>query len=234
MSSPKQPHLNGAYYGPSIPPPSKSYHRPGRGSSCNPLSCLCGCVFNLIFKILFTVLFTAGLVIFLFWLALRPINRVKFHVTDAALTKFSLNTTTTGNNLYYNLDLNLTIRNPNKHIGIYYDSVEARAFYGGQRFATKTLPRFYQGKKNTTVLNVVLEGQDIAVNNDLLSDYNSEKGSGVYSIDVKLYLRVRFKLRDVKTPRFKPKIECDLKVPLDSNNGTASGTFQTTKCGFDW
>ncbi|KAF7139458.1 hypothetical protein RHSIM_Rhsim07G0206100 [Rhododendron simsii] len=195
MSSPKQPHLNGAYYGPSIPPPpSKSYHRPGRGSSCNP----CGCFFGLIFKTLFTVLFIVGLVVFLFWLAFRP-NRVKFHVTDAALTQFNLTTTT--NTLYYNLDLNLTIRNPNRHIGIYYDRIEARAFYGGQRFASSsTLPRFYQGKKNTTELNVVLKGQHIVVadqgnNDDLLSDYNSEKASGVYGIDVKLYLRVRFKLR---------------------------------------
>ncbi|KAG5541813.1 hypothetical protein RHGRI_021600 [Rhododendron griersonianum] len=193
MSSPKQPHLNEAYYGPSIPPPpSKSYHRPGRGSSCNP----CGCLFGLLFKILFAVLFTVGLLAFLFWVAFRP-NRVKFHVTDAALTQFNLTTT---NTLYYNLDLNLTIRNPNKHIGIYYDRVEARAFYGGQRFAATTLPRFYQGKKNTTELNVVLKGQNIVVagqgnNDDLLSDYNSEKGSGVYGIDVKLYLRVRFKLR---------------------------------------
>lgn len=82
---------------------------------------------------------------------------------------------------------------------------------------------------------MVLKGQNIVVGqgNDLQSDYNSEKGSGVYGIDVKLYLRVRFKLRTLKTPRFKPKIECDLKVPLDSN-GKASATFQTTKCGFDW
>ncbi|KAG5541814.1 hypothetical protein RHGRI_021601 [Rhododendron griersonianum] len=204
-----------------------------RKQHCNP----CGCLFDLIFKTLFTVLFIVCLVVFLFWLAFRP-NRVNFHVTDAALTQFNLKTTT--NTLYYNLDLKLTIRNPNNHIGIYYDGVEARAFYGGQRFASSSskLPRFYQGKKNTTELNVVLKGQNIVVagqgNNDgLLSAYNSEKASGVYGIDVKLYLRVRFKLRGFKTPRIKPKFECDLKVPLDSS-GKASRTFETTKCGLDW
>jgi hypothetical protein len=196
------------------------------------LSCLCGCIFNCVFKILFSVLLTAGLILFLLWLAFRP-TRVKFHVTDAALTQFNLNTTNaTGSTLYYNLDLNLTIRNPNKHIGIYYDRIEARAFYGGQRFDVNTLTPFYQGKKNTTELNVVFQGQHIVVND--VSMYDSEKGSGIYSIDVKLYLRVRFKLRAVKTPRFKPKIECDLKVPLDSNGKASSGTFQTTKCGLDW
>ncbi|KAM7501640.1 hypothetical protein LguiB_000544 [Lonicera macranthoides] len=30
MPEPRQPHLNGAYYGPSIPPPSKAYHHPSR------------------------------------------------------------------------------------------------------------------------------------------------------------------------------------------------------------
>ncbi|XP_057499765.1 NDR1/HIN1-like protein 10 [Actinidia eriantha] len=231
MSTAKQPHLNGAYYGPSIPPP-ESYHRPGRSSDCDCCGCLCGCLFNLIFKILFSLLLTVGLAAFFFWLILRP-NRVRFHVTDAQLTQFDLNTT--NNLLRYDLALNLTIRNPNKHIGIYYDRLEARAFYEGQRFAAAPLTRFYQRKKNTTVLSIPFKGENVVVLNGdkRLSAYESDKSSGTYDIDMKLYLRVRFKLRGVKTPRFKPKIECDLKVPLDSS-GKASGSFETKKCGLDW
>lgn len=66
-----------------------------------------------------------------------------------------------------------------------------------------------------------------------LSAFDTEKTAGVYSIDVKLYLRVKFKVGKIKTWRFKPKVECDLKVPL-SSSGTSAGAFQTTKCDIDF
>uniref|UniRef100_A0A5B6ZC98 Late embryogenesis abundant protein LEA-2 subgroup domain-containing protein n=1 Tax=Davidia involucrata TaxID=16924 RepID=A0A5B6ZC98_DAVIN len=232
MADAKQSHLNGAYYGPSIPP-TKTYHRPGRGGGLGSCccGCLCSCIFNLIFQIVLTVVVILGIAIFVFWLIFRP-NKVKFHVTDASLTEFNHSTTT--NTLSYNLALNMTVRNPNKRIGIYYDRIEARAFYEGERFASTTLQPFYQRHKNTATLTPEFKGQNMVVlGNSELSSYNSEKISGTYSIDVKLYLRVRFKFGVIKTPKFKPKIECDLKVPLNSN-GQPSGSFETTKCGFDW
>lgn len=64
---------------------------------------------------------------------------------------------------------------------------------------------------------------------DELSSLNSEKTLGVYDIYVKFYLRIRFKLGAVKTWRIKPKVECDLRVPLSSDGKPAAG-FQTTKC----
>jgi hypothetical protein len=33
------------------------------------------------------------------------------------------------------MELNFTAHNPNKKLGIYYDNVEAQAFYEGSRFA---------------------------------------------------------------------------------------------------
>ncbi|KAA8518501.1 hypothetical protein F0562_015975 [Nyssa sinensis] len=237
MADAKQSHLNGAYYGPSIPS-TKSYHRPGRGGggggcfSCC-CGCLCSCIFNLIFQIVLTAVVIVGIAIVVVWLIFRP-NKVKFNVTDATLTEFNISTPT-NTTLYYNLALNMTIRNPNKRIGIYYDRIEARAFYQGQRFAATDLQPFYQRHKNTATLNPEFKGQNVVMLGDSeLSNYNSEKSSGTYSIDLKLYLRVRFKFGLFKSPKFKPKIECDLKVPLESNGQTSSGTFETTKCHFDW
>ncbi|CAK9182463.1 unnamed protein product [Ilex paraguariensis] len=128
----------------------------------------------------------------------------------------------------------MTVRNPNKRIGIYYDSIEARVFYEGQRFNSIQLTRFYQGHKNTTTLNAVFKGQNLVLlGNKEASKFNEEKSSGTFSIDMKLYLRIRFKVSVFKSPKFKPKIECDLKVPLDSNGGS-SGSFEATKCKLDW
>ncbi|KAG9157090.1 hypothetical protein Leryth_022391 [Lithospermum erythrorhizon] len=234
--------LNGAYYGPSIPPPakpSKSYHRPGRGSSsCNPFSCCCGCLFNClctcVFQIICTILLIIALAAFIFWLIVRP-NQLKFYATNATLTQFNFETN--NRTLYYNLALDLSIRNPNKRIGVYYDNIEVRALYEGERFASRNLQTFYQGHKNTTTFdNIVLQGQNLVLlGNDDVSEYNEDRNSGTFDIDVKIYLRLRFKVGLVKTAKFKPKIHCDLKLPLNTNGTTASGTtFQSTRCDYDW
>ncbi|TYK07445.1 NDR1/HIN1-Like protein 3-like [Cucumis melo var. makuwa] len=238
-------HLNGAYYGPSIPPPSsKSYHRPGRGDSgcgcCGCLGCLCncccGCILNLICQILITVVIVLGIAVFLLWLIFRP-NLLQFHATDASLTQFNF-TSPNNNNLHYNLALNITVRNPNRRIGIYYDVIEVSAFYEDQRFSTVNLSQFYQGHKNTSVLSPSFVGQNIVLlGTDGISSYNSEKSSGIFSIDVKINLRIRFKFGLVKFGHYKPKIRCPLKVPLRSNSTSSSsssnGVFETTKCSYD-
>ncbi|KAL5545746.1 hypothetical protein UlMin_005433 [Ulmus minor] len=224
----KQSHLNGAYYGPSIPPPNqtkKNYYRPGRGADC----CCCGCLFSLILKLVVTAVVLIGLAVLAFWLIVRP-NKVKFHVEDASLTQFNY----TNNNLHYNLALNLTIRNPNKRLGIYYDRIEARGFYEDSRFDSVTLTPFYQGHKNTSVISAEFKGQNLVLlDGGEISDFNNEKSSGIYSINVKLYLRIRFKLGKLKSGRFKPKIDCDLKVPL-SSDGKSAATFQRTECDIDY
>ncbi|KAK6131608.1 hypothetical protein DH2020_034622 [Rehmannia glutinosa] len=236
MGETRQPHLNGAYYGPSIPPPSKSYHRPGRGGGgccCNPFSCCCSCIANCICtcicQIIFTILIVVGIIVFVGWLVFRP-NTVKFHATDASLTEFNLN----NNTLHFNLAVNFTIRNPNKRIGIYYDRIEARASYQGQRFSTVDLPTFYQGRKNTSYANAEFRGQHmVLLGNREMSKYNDDRSAGAYDIEVKLYLRTRLRFWFVKSTRVKPKIDCDLRIPLRSN-GTASGVYESKRCDFDW
>jgi hypothetical protein len=217
----KQAHLNGAYYGPAIPP-QQNYHSHGRGSGCGCGCCLLSCLL----KIIVTTVVVLGLAILIFWLVVRP-NKVKFHVTEATLSEFNI----TNNNLHYNLALNITVRNPNKKMGIYYDRIEARPRYEDQRFDSKFLTPFYQGHKNTSFMTASFQGEQlILLAGDELVDYNQEKGSGLFSIDLTLYLKIRFKIGDIKIGKFKPKIQCDLKVPL---NNTA-GIFRRTECDWDY
>ncbi|XP_059278560.1 NDR1/HIN1-like protein 2 [Lycium ferocissimum] len=227
-----EPHLNGAYYGPSIPPPSsKTYHRPGHSSSpsccCNPFTCCCSCIFNCIctciFQILCTLLIIVAVIGFILWFILRP-NKVNFHVANAQLTQFSYSN---NNTLNYYLALNVSIRNPNKRIGIYYDLIEARGFYHGVNFGNSSIDPFYQGHKNTTDLDLLFKGTK---NEIKLGDYyNGEKDDGVYEIGVKLYMRIRFKFGWIKTKKIKPMIKCDLKVPFKGK-----GSFERTQCHLDW
>ncbi|KAM0989987.1 hypothetical protein ACFX2C_008563 [Malus domestica] len=133
-----------------------------------------------------------------------------------------------------NLALNITIRNPNRRVGIYYRRIQVIANYRKKRFAMVTLPSapFYQGHKNTTILNhVLVEGQQLVVFGERdLSHFNSETAAGVYSIDVKISLRVRARFGKIKTPDYGPSnINCNLKAPLSLSETLPSG-FNATKC----
>ncbi|XP_020233865.1 NDR1/HIN1-like protein 10, partial [Cajanus cajan] len=140
----KQPHLNGGYYGPAIPPAEQPRYRHNHGRSC------CCCLFGIFWKILVTLIVLVGLAILIFWLVVQP-RSFKFYVTEAELTQFEYDTN--NNTLHYNMVLNFTARNPNKKLSIYYDKVEALAFYEDTRFANYDvithINSFRQYKKST-------------------------------------------------------------------------------------
>ncbi|CAL0299441.1 unnamed protein product [Lupinus luteus] len=228
--------LNGAYYGPAIPPPPppRYYHRSDeRGCCCNCLcgitKCCCGCIFSIICKIITFFLVLAIIVGVIIWLIVRP-NPLKFHVTEANLTEFNY-----GNNeiLDYDLALNVSIRNPNSRLGVYYDEIETTALYDDVKFGSQTLEPFFQRRKTTSYLGPVFKGKQVmSLGENQVSKLNKDKESGVYHIVVKLKMKFRFKFGLIKIGNINPKIRCDLKVPLKSHNGT--GQFETTECGWDY
>nr|AFK35328.1 unknown [Medicago truncatula] len=206
--------LNGAYYGPSIPPPPQPKPRRHRNDDgCGICSCLCGCVrgccgciFNcilgLICKIITTIIVIIVILGFIFWLIVRP-NVVKFTVNDATLTQFNFNET---NTLHYDLALNVTVRNPNRRVGIYYDTIETMAFYKDVQFANQTLGRFFQHHKNTSFLNPVFKDKQVVIlNEDQNKEFDKEKIDGVYGIDFKMLIEMRFKFGWFKIGHAKPK-----------------------------
>ncbi|XP_004494244.1 NDR1/HIN1-like protein 10 [Cicer arietinum] len=231
MADNKQPQLNGAYYGPAIPPAEQPRHRHRNHRS---RSCFC-CLFSFFWKLLISLLVLAGLAILIFYLIVQP-RAFKFYVTESKLTQFDY----TNNTLHYNMLLNLTARNPNKKLSIYYDKVEARAFYQGSRFANVDvithMNSFRQYKKSSNPMSGVFSGQHLLMlDNDQVSEYKKDKSDEVYDIYVKLYFRIRFRLGDLISGDYKPKVKCDLKVPLSSKNTTATFTpLLLTKCDVDF
>ncbi|XP_057438899.1 NDR1/HIN1-like protein 10 [Lotus japonicus] len=227
MANDQQP-LNGAYYGPAIPPSGQPRHSHHRGRSC-----FC-CLFGVFWKILITLIVLVGLVILIFYLIVQP-RPFKFYVNEAKLTEFNY----TNNSLRYNMVLNFTARNPNKKLNIYYDKVEALAFYEDSRFASDDkvithMNSFRQYKKSSSPMSATFSGQHVMVlDSDQLSELSKDKSAHVYDIYVKLHFRIRFRLGDfIFNNDLKPKVKCDLKVPLDSN---ATFTFfAVTKCDVDF
>lgn len=131
----------------------------------------------------------------------------------------------------------MTFRNPNKRLGVYYDKIELNGMYHGLRFVTKDLDPFYLGHKKEKSVETVFDGQQVVVfGNGIKEKYGNEINDGVYKIDLKLRLKVRFKVLWMKTPKFTPRFDCDLRVPLSAKGGkVVSGVkFERTKCDFDW
>ncbi|KAJ3707636.1 hypothetical protein LUZ61_011341 [Rhynchospora tenuis] len=216
----KQPQLNGAYYGPAIPP-QRNYRSVGRSSGCGPC-----CLFCTLFKFILSIVILLGIVVLVLWLVLRP-NEIKVHATSASLKQFTLS----NGSLDYDLDVNISIRNPNRRIGLYYDYIEAQAYYDDSRFGfDNSLQTFYQGHKNTSYIEPVFKGKNALVGDSIASTYNKEKSDGYYNIEVKVRPKLRLKIWIFKIKHIKPKVSCDLKVPVP---GT-SGSFKETKCDVDF
>ncbi|KAF2540495.1 hypothetical protein F2Q68_00032920 [Brassica cretica] len=208
MGDKHQPYLNGAYYGPSVPPPLKPNRRYKPPGCCCCFNCIgsclrcCGCcILSLICNILVAVAVILAVTALLIWLIFRP-NAVKFYVTDASLNRFSLDSNN-NSKIHYDLDLNFTVRNPNQRLRVYYDAIQ---------------------------------GQNLVVLEDgARVDLKEDDKARVYSIDVKLVMSVRFRFWVVKSWKFKPKIKCnDLKVPLVSSSSTSGFRFKTMECDFDF
>ncbi|XP_058742523.1 NDR1/HIN1-like protein 10 [Vicia villosa] len=181
--------------------------------------------------------------IILLWLAILPCSmflliitfapsNLKFHVTDASLTKFNL----TGNNtLDYKLEATIRSRNPNKNVEIYYRTITAVAWYKDNEFARVNLSPFDQGHKNTSFLHVVFEGKGlIKLKPKQLFEYNQETRVGIYNdLAVDLDLLVRYKFNTHRTYAYNPPmVKCRrLSVSLISNgNSSSPPSFHVSRC----
>ncbi|KAF7822198.1 NDR1/HIN1-like protein 10 [Senna tora] len=193
--------------------------------ACRPRCSFC-CIFCTFYS-LFIIFFFS---IIIFFIIFHPSN-VKFYVTEASLTQFNLSS---NNTLSYNFRVNITVRNPNKHITVSYRSITAIAWYKKRAFAWVSLAPFVQGQKNTSILQpAVFEGQRvIPLKPRHVAEYNKETQAGVYeNVVVDLDVRVKAKYGRIKGVSFRPPVvQCRLRVPLVSN-GTSASPFNVTKCG---
>ncbi|PRQ41583.1 hypothetical protein RchiOBHm_Chr3g0448391 [Rosa chinensis] len=112
-----------------------------------------------------------------------PPDDIKITVTDASLTEFNI---TSSNN--YNLDLNITLRNPNKDFGIYYRYKALVVADYRKTSAMASIANFHQPAKNTTLLTPSFKLQRDNITGDAAA---SGKGN-YYDIVVTLYLPKKY------------------------------------------
>ncbi|PKA51688.1 Putative syntaxin-24 [Apostasia shenzhenica] len=205
----------------------------GRPVPCETLHCCGGfrCLFCTLFKIVAIIAVILGTAALIHWLIFRH-NHLKVHVESAALTQFNL----TGDNvLRYNLNLTVSVRNPNRKNDALYDHVEAQVTYDGSTIGFKALPAFYQGNKNTTTLisTPSFEGQNFLLG-DSPATFRRESREGFFNIKVRLYAKMRLKAGIVKTSHIKPRIDCEVRLPAPGGSDVKTPAFERTKCHVDY
>ncbi|VVA93953.1 unnamed protein product [Arabis nemorensis] len=141
-------------------------------------------------------------------------------------------------NLGINLDLSLsaefkveiTARNPNKRIGIYYEKGgHIGVWYTKTKLCEGPIPRFYQGHRNVTKLNVALTGR-AQYGNTVLSALQQQQQTGRVPLNLKVDAPVAVKLGKLKLKKIRILGNCKLVVDSLSTNNKIN--IKASDCSF--
>lgn len=125
------------------------------------------------------------------------------------ITQFNLNN---DNSLFATFDVSITARNPNEKIGIYYESgSHLSVYFTGTKLCEGSLPKFYQGHRNTTVMNLTLTGQAQDATG-LLQSLQAQQQTGSIPLNLTVKVPVRLKLGGLKLMKWKFLVRCRLNV----------------------
>ncbi|KAJ0027488.1 hypothetical protein Pint_36066 [Pistacia integerrima] len=121
--------------------------------------------------------------------------------------------------------------NPNKKIGIYYErGSHISVWYTDSKLCEGSIPKFYQGHQNTTVLNLPLTGQTQNATALATSLQQQQQQTGNVPLDLKVDQPVRVKLGKLKLMKVKFAVRCRLVV--DSLATDNSISIQNSSCKF--
>ncbi|KAL3530174.1 hypothetical protein ACH5RR_009496 [Cinchona calisaya] len=192
----------------SYPPPenAKKFQllssRKPRRSFCRRCCCFTICL--LLFLIVAAAI-AAG-VLYLVFLPKAP----KYTVLEVAIRSMNL---TSSSAMSPEFDIGIRAQNPNKKIGIYYQSgSEVEVYYDDVNLANGALPAFYQPSNNVTVFQMALKGSDVVLSNSvrLAMGNTLKQGNVPFSINIKA--PVKLKVGSVKTWKITVKVKCDVTV----------------------
>uniref|UniRef100_A0A2P2J089 Late embryogenesis abundant protein LEA-2 subgroup domain-containing protein n=1 Tax=Rhizophora mucronata TaxID=61149 RepID=A0A2P2J089_RHIMU len=187
-------------------------------------SCLCRC-FCWTAGLLLLLIVIIGIVAGILFLVFQP-KFPKYSIDRMQVTQFILNP---DSSLYATFNVTISARNPNKKIGIYYEGGSyINVWYEDTKLCEGSLPKFYQGHRKTTVLNVPLTGQTQDANSLFQALQQQQQQTGTIPMDLKVKQPVRVKLGKLKLMKVKFLVRCRLNVnSLTSNN---SVTIRNSSC----
>ncbi|KAF3336505.1 protein YLS9-like protein [Carex littledalei] len=189
----------------------------------------CAKLFGHVVQFIIAVIFFIGVIVLFLWLFFRPYP-VNVYVEAAQLNRFQMFKTMPPY-INYNLTAVVSMQNPNKFIGIYYDWLELDSFYQDARFDWTALPTFYQEPTNSTVLKSdVGGGTYFWLRSNGVEDYLKEENTtGIYSVNLWLYGDVRYRFKWVNTRKRQLSVKCPVKLSV-TVPGMPAAFFNRTSC----
>ncbi|QCE01106.1 NDR1/HIN1-like protein 6 [Vigna unguiculata] len=189
-------------------------------------SCCCR-FFCWLISILLILIVAIGITVGILYLVFRP-KVPKYSVDELIVTQFDISD---NNSLSATFNLTITARNPNKKIGIYYrGGSHISAWYDDTKLCEGSLPKFYQGHRNTTVLSIPLTGQTQDATGLQTSLQQQLQETANVPLNLKVNQPVRIKLGKLKLFTIKFRVRC--KIVVDNLSANSSIRIQSSSCKF--
>uniref|UniRef100_A0A1J3ECP8 Protein YLS9 n=1 Tax=Noccaea caerulescens TaxID=107243 RepID=A0A1J3ECP8_NOCCA len=198
-----------------LPPPKKRRR-----------SCCCRCVcYTLCLLLLFVV--AVGATIGILYLVFKP-KLPDYSIDRLQLTRFTLNQ---DSSLSTAFNVTITAKNPNEKIGIYYeDGSKITVWYMEAKLSDGSLPKFYQGHENTTVIYVEMTGQTQDASGLMTTLQEQQQRTGNIPLRIRVNQPVRVKFGKLKLFELRFLVRCGVFVDSLAANNVIK--IQTSSCKF--
>ncbi|XP_030533378.1 NDR1/HIN1-like protein 26 [Rhodamnia argentea] len=168
---------------------------------------------KLVCSIFLSLLLILGIITFILWLSLRP-HRPRVHIHNFSVPGLSQE------NGFENaqISFNVTLRNANEHIGMYYDAMDGSVFYRDQKIGSKLLlASLYQQPKTTTIITDVLSGATLTVTSQRWMEFLNDRAAGSVTFRLDLASTIRFKVSTWTSKRHRMHASCPVSVGADGS-----------------
>ncbi|WOL15115.1 hypothetical protein Cni_G23896 [Canna indica] len=186
-------------------PPRFNAHRLRETLTTQFAKCLC--------SIFLTLLLIVGVIMFVLWLSLRP-HRPHFNLASLSAASIASPADLANSTISFNV----TDRNSNKKIGIYYDAVFGSVLYKDHLIGSgPVMFPFYQPPNNTTVIIADLAGAPVAAGSALSTELSADAAAGRVELRLELNSTIRFKVKTWDTHQHHLHVECNVVVGSDGS-----------------
>ncbi|XWS18235.1 hypothetical protein CRYUN_Cryun32bG0025900 [Craigia yunnanensis] len=180
-------------------------------------------VTKILCAIFLSLLLVAGIISFILWLSLSP-HRPRFHMIEFTVPGLAQPSRFEKTRITFNV----TARNSNQHIGIYYDSMVGSVFYKEKKIgSTPSLHPFYQEPKTTTIVYGTLGAATLTVNRNRWKEFMGDRKQGTLVFRLDITSVIRFKVSTWESKHHKVHVKCDVAVGPD---GSILPAWKNKKC----
>ncbi|KAG7548215.1 Late embryogenesis abundant protein LEA_2 subgroup [Arabidopsis suecica] len=171
-------------------------------------SCWCRCVCYTLL-VLFLLIVIIGAIVGILYLVFRP-KLPDYNIDRLELTRFQLNQDLSLSTAF---NVTITAKNPNEKIGIYYeDGSRISVLYMQTRLSNGSLPKFYQGHENTTIISVEMTGFNQNATSIMTTLQEQQRLTGSIPLRIRVTQPVRIKLGRLKLMEVRFLVRCGVSV----------------------